>query len=202
MLERLVLAQRNVINKQQVDLWILANFLGILAHCAPVGRHNQQSTRRQKLLPSGTFRRKPGFRQSLAQRPHAKNTTNTPNEILRHPPITPTMPLPNNNMQQWNFLPNPYAFGSSTRQHPRSDPLHANFTAKNLNIVGTLKDRICLKNILMKMMQKLWLYVIPYKKPLLLLKYHCLGLHNFFECSSSVPVINCEWLAHTFKKYL
>jgi len=36
MLERLVLAKRNVINKQQVELWILANFLGILAHCGMV----------------------------------------------------------------------------------------------------------------------------------------------------------------------
>ena len=36
MLESLVLAKRNVINKQQVELGILANFLGILAHCAMV----------------------------------------------------------------------------------------------------------------------------------------------------------------------
>ena len=50
--------------------------------------------------PALFSRRKPGFRQSLAQRPHAKNTTNTPNEILRHPPIIPKISLPNNYMQQ------------------------------------------------------------------------------------------------------
>ena len=34
------------------------------------------------------------------------------------------MPLPNNNIQRWNFLPNPNALRSSTRQHPWSAPLH------------------------------------------------------------------------------